>query len=339
MSLCGMSLHREMNIGKRWVSGVLPGVITVLIITLMASLSEMIREPEIIFPEIAAIATGAILAPRFTWVTSKRLMFFYIVFGAVLGMLIVAICPGPIWGQLMLAFLVSQVMLYFSRTSFAPMVSAVVLPVLLQTKTLVFLLSTILFTAVILLLRESLENMKLRPEESHELLEMQSPLKSWIQMGKRMVVVFPLILLAILLNVRFLIAPPLLVAFTEFSNPQSKARKQPVKTVAMLAICSSLGTIFRYVLVLQLKLPLGVAAFAASICVVLLIYKTRIFLPPAAALMLLAMLVPVGVLLWYPLEVLVGAAALMFLSDRWFHDDEKWSFFAKYKLEEQKEES
>ena len=42
----------------------LPGVLTVGIIAMMIGLSEALGEREIIFPEIAAIAVGMLLAPR-----------------------------------------------------------------------------------------------------------------------------------------------------------------------------------------------------------------------------------------------------------------------------------
>lgn len=66
---------------------------TALIITCMTAASEGLREPEVIFPEIAAIATGALLAPRLVWKVNKKRIFGYIMLCAVLGMAIVRYCP------------------------------------------------------------------------------------------------------------------------------------------------------------------------------------------------------------------------------------------------------
>ena len=49
----------------------IPALFTVLIIVAMVGTSELMHEKEVIFPEIAAIAVGAMLAPKFTWNTSK----------------------------------------------------------------------------------------------------------------------------------------------------------------------------------------------------------------------------------------------------------------------------
>ena len=49
----------------------LPGELTVIVIAIMIAASEVLGEREIIFPEIAAIAVGMLLAPRRPWQTTR----------------------------------------------------------------------------------------------------------------------------------------------------------------------------------------------------------------------------------------------------------------------------
>ena len=52
---------------------------------------------------------------------------------AVLGVGIVLFLPAALWVKITVAYAVSEVIFLFSGTSFAPMISAIVLPVLLST--------------------------------------------------------------------------------------------------------------------------------------------------------------------------------------------------------------
>ena len=109
----------------------LPALCFLLVMTLMVGAAELFHEREIIFPEAAAIALGALVSPKFAWNTKKSAIFFLIMGCAALGMAIVLL-PLPIPAALILAYLTGQIVLLVSGTSFAPLMSAVVLPVLLQ---------------------------------------------------------------------------------------------------------------------------------------------------------------------------------------------------------------
>ena len=97
---------------------------------------------------------------------------------------------------------------------------------------------------------------------------------------------------AIGIGCRFMIAPPLLVAFTEFSKKESGARKIPVKVVAAIGLCAFVGTLCRYFIVMELQFPLTVAAVAAAIGMIVILTGLKAFVPPAGALCILPMLIP-----------------------------------------------
>ena len=273
---------------------------TALIITCMTAASEGLREPEVIFPEIAAIATGALLAPRLVWKVNKKRIFGYIMLCAVLGMAIVLYCPFTLTIQMMLAFIVGEIILLRSDTSFAPMISAIVLPVMLQTRTPLYLVSAACFTGMILGLRTILEREGIRPRESFT----DVPLKMDTSFIRRCLVGCIVIFAALQTGLRFMVAPPVLVAFTEFTNPQ--------------ASCAFTGAMLRYGITMTMGLPLTLAAFLGSLLTILWISRFQMFLPPAAAIMLLSMLVPEATVQVFPFMVSGGAALFMALSFLFF---------------------
>ena len=85
---------------------ILPVIYMVLVITVMVFAAEISGEKEIIFPEVAAIACGAFIAPKMPWVTNYIRMFICIAICAVLGVLIVMFLPVPLWAQLIVAYAV-----------------------------------------------------------------------------------------------------------------------------------------------------------------------------------------------------------------------------------------
>lgn len=55
--------------------GIIKFIVTLLIITFMVGISETLNDREIMFPEIAAIAVGAFIAPTFAWNTNYKRIF------------------------------------------------------------------------------------------------------------------------------------------------------------------------------------------------------------------------------------------------------------------------
>ena len=106
----------------------------------------------------------------------------------------------------------------------------------------------------------------------------------------------------------------MLVAFTEFMNPDSRAKEHPFKSIGLIALCAAAGAASRLGLTVALGLPLTVSAAAAAVLLLWLLREFQMYLPPAAALTVLAMLIPQSDLLLYPAEILVGVSVLMGLA-------------------------
>lgn len=291
----------------------LPGVLTVIIIAVMIGASELMGEREIIFPEIAAIAVGMLLAPRRPWQVSRWRVLVLISLSAVVGLAVSVLLPLPLWEKMCMAFLLAQVLLVFGGTSFAPLISAAVLPVMLGTESMVYLIAAVSLTALILLVNYALERFGLRAPEAYRPVHPPEG-RAWARVMLRCLLGCVCIALAVTLRARYMVAPPMLVAFTEFMNAESPAKRKPWKAIALIAFCAAAGAISRLALSVALGLPLAVSAIAAAVILLWLLREFDMYLPPAAALTVLAMLIPQGDLIVYPVEILVGIAVLMGLA-------------------------
>ena len=69
--------------------------ISLAVVAIMVGSAEIFGEKEIIFPEITAVAMGALIAPVQSWNTSRTRLFAAIVSAAVAGVCIAAGAPSP----------------------------------------------------------------------------------------------------------------------------------------------------------------------------------------------------------------------------------------------------
>lgn len=138
-----------LSVKRNWLNY----IFTIAVIVLMTGIAEYCREPEIIFSEIAALAAGALSAPEQIWRVNRSRMFCYIAVCSILGVIVVRYLPFGYWGQMVSAFAAGQMIFLCSKTTFAPMISAAVLPVLLQTDTWIYPVSAVGLTALICILQ------------------------------------------------------------------------------------------------------------------------------------------------------------------------------------------
>ena len=280
-----------------------------LIIVIMTGASEIFSEKEIIFPEIAALAIGALAAPRQSWQVSRIRMVSLIAVCASLGIVIVRTINLEIWFQMAAAFAICQIIYLYSGTTFAPMISASVLPVLLRTESWIYPISAAILTVMICAVQIMVERVGLRPYESFK--PIPKPDRYEIRDALiRILCVGAAAAPALLTDCRFCVAPPLLVAFTELSRYQSSARKKPVKVILLITFCAVSGAAVRMILSVKIGLPLTVSALAASVIMLILIHKIRLYLPPAGAMAILPMLLEESELASYPIQVFVGITVL-----------------------------
>lgn len=291
---------------KEWIRG----ASVVLIVTAMVFTAELLHEREIIFPEIMALAVGALVAPKRAWQTSRTLMVILIAVCSAGGVLITRYVPAPLWLQILLAFALCQVLYLFSRTTFAPMISAMVLPVLLGTTSWVYPLAAVGMTVVIVCLQFLFERCGICEKEPFSPIPLPHK-RDCLDMLLRILLAGIVIFSAVSTGWSLCAAPPLLVAFTEFSRRSCKARQSPVKTILLVGLCGAAGTLCRWGLTILLELPLAIAAAAATAASLLLMKGMRQYLPPAVAMAILPILLPQESAPLFPVQALIGISALM----------------------------
>ena len=302
----------KMNFTKIFKSA-LPYILTLILVGTMTFVAEILCEGEIIFPEITALAIGYMVAQKQSWKVNDSRMIALITICAVVGVLIVRYIKVGLYLEILIAFAFAQLLFMFSGTTFAPMISAIVLPVMMQTESFIYPIAAFLLTIAVILFRRILVKVKIRDKEDFQPVNLHTK-SDIIDTSVRIICVAVVGFLAIWSGFKFAIAPPLLVAFTEFSRPKNNARNKPVKAVLVITACAFVGAVSRFVLNMTLGLPLTVAALTATVIMLVIVYCSKMFIPPAGALTILSMIIPSESVLLYPLQIFVGTAVIMLIS-------------------------
>lgn len=292
------------------VPGVLRLGVTGAVLVGMVATAAATGEREIVFPEVAALLTGLILAPRLSWRTTLPRMCLLLVVCALLGTGISTYVPGHLALKMTLAYAAALFILMVTGTTVAPIVSAAVLPVLLGTRGWVYPVSAAVLALACTLLRLLWERLGLARRE------LVRPHRgvwggAWaFLMRTAFVAVWTT--LAVACGCPFAAAPPLLVAYTQFSRRRNPIRKHPSKAVLPVFVCALIGASCRLVLTELAGFGVGISVALATVVFTSYFRRTRFYFPPAAAMAILAFLIPADRLLVYPVEALTGISALVY---------------------------
>lgn len=307
---------------KKFIKNIIPYISTLFLVGLMVGVAELLNEKEIIFPEITALAVGYMVAQKRSWkVNGKRMLLLITICGTV-GVLIVRYSGLTLFPQMIIAFSFAQILFMFSGTTFAPFVSAIVLPVMMQTKSFIYPISAVVLTILVIAFHQLFLKMKIREDEEYIPVMLNSK-DDIIDTALRVVCVAIVGFVAIYFDFKFVIAPPLLVAFTEFSRPRNKVRNKPIKTVLVITGCALVGSLSRYLLTIKLELPLTVSALIATLIMLLILTYTKMYMPPVGAITILSMIIPQSSVITYPLQIFVGSVVIILLSFFMWRQDKK----------------
>lgn len=302
---------------KQFIKNIIPYISTLLLVGLMVGIAELLNEKEIIFPEITALAVGYMVAQKRSWKVNGKRMLLLITICATVGVLIVRYSGLALFPQMIIAFSFAQILFMFSGTTFAPFVSAIVLPVMMQTKSFIYPISAVVLTILVIGFHQLFLKMKIREDEEYIPVMLNSK-DDIIDTALRIVCVAIVGFVAIYFDFKFVIAPPLLVAFTEFSRPRNKVRNKPIKTVLVITGCALVGSLSRYLLTIKLELPLTVSALIATLIMLLILTYTKMYMPPVGAITILSMIIPEISVITYPLQIFVGSVVIILLSRVFF---------------------
>lgn len=302
---------------RKFIKNTIPYISTLLLVGIMVGIAELLNEKEIIFPEITALAVGYMVAQKRSWKVNGKRMLLLITICATVGVLIVRYSGLTLFPQLIIAFSFAQILFMFSGTTFAPFVSAIVLPVMMQTKSFIYPISAVILTILVIGFHQLFLKMKIREDEEYIPVMLNSK-DDIIDTALRIVCVAIVGFVAIYFNYKFIIAPPLLVAFTEFSRPRNKVRNKPIKTVLVITGCALVGSLSRYLFTIKLDLPLTISALIATLIMLLILTYTKMYMPPVGAITILSMMIPQSSVITYPLQIFVGSVVIILLSRVFF---------------------
>ena len=242
------------------------------------------------------------VAKNRSWKVNGKRMLSLITGCAIIGVCIVRFVPFDTYIEVILAFTIAQVIFMFSGTTFAPFVSAIVLPVMMHTTSIVYPIAAFVLTLLVI-----------RADEEYAPVMLNSR-DDMVDTSIRILCVTVIAGVAFRTGYRFVVAPPLLVAFTEFSRPRNKTRNMPVKTVAVITVCAIIGVISRYFFAIWIGLPITISAIVATSGMLIVIHFTKMYMPPVGAITMLSMIISESVLITYPIQIFVGSSLILFLS-------------------------
>lgn len=154
---------------------------------------------------------GALIAPVQSWSTSRTRLFAAIVSAAVAGVCIVRFIPEILILRIALGLLVAVSVITLSKTNFVPAISACILPILMGTKSPVYVISVAVMTAFILIFQKVLEYFGLHEKYEYRPIEPSSELLKL--RAKQVITALVICVLPAHFHEIFFIAPPLIVAF------------------------------------------------------------------------------------------------------------------------------
>ncbi len=288
----------------------LPYILTFMMVCLMVGISQCFNEPEIIFPEITALTIGSWLAPKQVWKTSPIKLILLILIYAIIGILMVKYINILLELKIIIAFTLCSMGLLISKTTFAPLISACILPILMGTESWIYPMSATFMTIIIVIVQKYLQDYGYSHTYQYQPVEFDYHHELWLFL-KRLLVVTGLAVVATRLDIRLFIAPPLIVAFFELSANHKKLRSQAPCLYGLTIFIAFISAYARYFLTLQYQIPLLITVALVTFILLLIIYSFKIFFPPIGAIAILPMILSPDLLLIYPFLIAIGFALLI----------------------------
>ena len=287
--------------------------------------AHILGDKEIIFPEIAAFLTGFWVIDKHVWNASRVQMIVLSVLMAVLGTCLVLYFPElSDTEKLLITLCTGAMLLSITKTDIYPILSAAALPVVLNVGSWIYPISVVclcLCTAIVqhLMEKTSLRTYNYRNDKSLQLKTEIIPTKEYIRLQAiQWIKIIPCITLisylAFTSGHRYIILPPLIVCFVEFTKIGSGVRKQPYLIVLLIFIAALIGTFSTQILHLQMGLPIYLSSLIAVLCVFTLFEVFERRFAPAAAICLVPNILPLENQWNFPIEVSIGAAALIIIA-------------------------
>ena len=142
-------------------------VFSLIFTIFMVFCAEYLNQLEIIFPEILALLSGAWIAENQPWKVNKVQLFLLMSISSFVGVILVKYLSIHILVKISIAFTFSYIMLRLTKTTIIPLISACILPILLNTSTWVYPISVTIMCALIVIFQYIMEVRGIRNAEKY----------------------------------------------------------------------------------------------------------------------------------------------------------------------------
>jgi len=299
-----------MKLSKENYLKLIRAAFSLIVITAMFYASSKLNESEIIFPEVAALLLGGWINKKEPWTISKPRMCVLMSVGSLAGMLL-ARSSMPFAVKVLLGFIFIAFFLISTRTTLYPVISSCILPIFLHTTSFVYPIVVTTLVLIVALGQKLFEATGLREKEIFTPVQLRNPqlIKMWIL---RTAVFFIVAAAPFIFNKILFVAPPLIVTYAEFTNPNFALHKYWFRTLIVIFSASILGALGRYFFCINFNVPAFIIIFFSAIILLILMHFLKLYFPPAGAVLMLPYLLQTNALLPYPVQILIGASILIF---------------------------
>lgn len=271
---------------------------SILIVAFMLWAAEWMKQPEIIFPEISALAMGSFVFREKNWIYNPLHIWLAPTLAAGIGVGINFLTIQPVWKEI-LCLIVIVLFIKWLKVRVGPVISAGLLPVVLGVTSWLFVLSVCLLTFVIML------GIRLNKQSAF--------IEENIREKKRysfiyLIIMMIWIMVCNLFNLNHWLIPPIFVVAYEMLHRESVTYSVGMKQVVLLALAAIVGSVL-YDFMPHMNVLFGISDL---LIVFVLSRILKFHLSPAFAVSLLPLILPKFVVWEYPLIVFLASFLLLF---------------------------
>ena len=278
---------------------------------IMILLSQLTGLHEFMFPEGISVVLGVWAIEKQPWRVNKVQLFFMMIIGSICAVCIVKYLPIPLIFQVLIGFILVGISLLVTKTSFAPVVSAFMLPILLQSDSWLFPLLVIGYIGIIIAIQTLYQKTGLTQKtvSSHTSFQWKNELFHWCIL---LIIFSVLSIYPTVTHSIYFMVPPLIITFVEMAEVTSPARKRPLKVYAIMALAPWIGTAWRFLSVYT-PIPTYITFPCALVCLCILMELIQFPFAAAGSLVTLPFLFSAETLIWYPVQSMIGLIFFMVL--------------------------
>lgn len=285
---------------------------------LMALLHQLTGMHEFVFPEGISVVLGVWGAQKQPWRVSKIQLFFMMIVGAVCAVCIIRYIPIPHIFQIMIGFALVGITLIVTRSSFAPVVSAFMLPIIMKTDSWLFPIIVCCYMVIIVSVQTLFQRIGLT-EKPKDLPIPFHWKKEFIHWGILFAIFSVLVIYPALTHSIYLIVPPLIITFVEMAETSSHARNHPIKAFVIMALAPWFGTGWHF-LSIYTAVPSYVTIPLAIVTLIILMEVLHFSFAGSGSLVILPLLFHSDTLIWYPVQAMIGLVFFLVIPLILFHN-------------------